>query len=67
MKLIESYTKIFFIKGDQLQSNVKHFHKIRPKEDCAPIHLKNYYFPRIYKTEVKSQIAELLKQGIIQP
>lgn len=67
LQLIETYSEIFFIKGDKLQSNVKHFHEIRTKENTLPIHVKNYRFPIIHKAEVENQMKDLLKQGIIQP
>jgi hypothetical protein len=67
LQLIESHAEIFLIKGDQLQSNVQHYHEICLKDNSLPIHVRNYRFLEIQESEVESQMEDLLKQGIIQP
>jgi len=67
LQLIESFSEIFFLPGDKLHSNVKHYHEIRTKDDTLPIFVKNYRFPEVHKKEVEDQTNELLNQGIIQP
>jgi hypothetical protein len=67
LQIIESYAEIFFLPGDKLESNVKHYHEIRTAENTLPIYVKNYRFPEIHKMEVEKQMEELLKQGIVQP
>ena len=67
MQLIESFSEIFFLPGDKLESQVKHFHEIRIKEDSLPIHVKSYRFLETHKKEVEMQVNELLHQNIIQP
>jgi hypothetical protein len=41
--LIQEFAKIFMIKGDKLQSNIKEFHETQTK-DHLPIFVKNYRF-----------------------
>lgn len=65
-KLCENYSDIFYLSGDYLTVNNFYTQEIHPL-DRTPIYRKNYRIPEAQKKEVDRQIAEMLKENIIEP
>lgn len=66
IRLVEEYSDIFYVEGDNLTFTNQIKHVIRTTDDI-PVYSKNYRYPEIYKDEVNNQIEDMLKQKIIQP
>lgn len=65
-KIISEFSDIFFTESDSLTFSNHTKHRI-PTTTDTPIHTKTYRFPQIHESEVKTQVKEMLNQGIIQP
>lgn len=65
-KVIKEYSNIFFQEGTDLTFTHAIKHTIHTKNDI-PIYRKSYRYPEVHKKEVRSQVDEMLKQGIIRP
>ncbi|KAL1448524.1 hypothetical protein WDU94_006581 [Cyamophila willieti] len=64
--LLEQYSEIFHIEGNQLSFTNQIKHIIRTHDEM-PIHTKPYRYPEIHREEVRTQINKMLEQGIIRP
>jgi len=63
-KLIEDFKDLFHKENLTFTNIVKH--RIRTTDEI-PIYTKSYRYPYVHKDEVKRQIEDMLKQGIIRP
>lgn len=61
------YSDIFYLPGDTLNTTNIYEHKITLKPNIDPIYRKPYRLPHAQKNELKKQVNELLRQGIIEP
>ena len=64
-KLCFEYRDIFYSKEIPLTFTNEVRHKINLSNE-SPILTKTYRYPEIHKSEVKTQIQQMLDQGIIQ-
>ncbi|KAI5756150.1 hypothetical protein M8J77_022526 [Diaphorina citri] len=64
--LLESYSDIFHIEGNDLSVTSEIKHVIRTKDEI-PVYTKTYRYPEVHRKEVSEQIQKMLKQGIIRP
>lgn len=60
------FSDIFYLEGDVLTFTNEIKHSI-DTNNAKPIFTKSYRYPHIHKEEVKSQINNMLDQGIIRP
>lgn len=65
-KLCIKYDDIFYREGQNLTFTNEIKHKIQTTDDI-PIHSKSYRYPFVHKEEVRTQISDMLEQGIIRP
>uniref|UniRef100_W8AI48 Retrovirus-related Pol polyprotein from transposon 297 n=1 Tax=Ceratitis capitata TaxID=7213 RepID=W8AI48_CERCA len=63
--LINKNKDLFFKEGDELTSVNEIQHNIDTTTD-RPIYTKLYRYPEIHKNEIRNQITEMEKNGIIQ-
>lgn len=63
--LLKNFKDLFFKEGDTLTSTTKIEHEIITTSNI-PIYSKIYRYPQIHEQEISSQIADMLKQGIIR-
>lgn len=59
------YRDIIYCENIPLSFTNQITHEIKLKDD-SPIYTKSYRYPEIHKEEVRTQISNMLKQGIIQ-
>lgn len=64
--LTQEFSDIFFVEGQPLTFTHEVKHEIRTQDE-NPIFTKTYRYPQVHKEEVKRQIAQMLKSGIIRP
>lgn len=64
-KLCFEYRDIFYCEEIPLSFTNEVTHKIKLKDE-TPIFTKSYRYPEVHKNEVKTQIAKMLDQKIIQ-
>ncbi|ERL95820.1 hypothetical protein D910_00384 [Dendroctonus ponderosae] len=63
--LCYEYRDIFYVEGTPLTFTNQIKHKIKTTDE-SPIFTKTYRYPEVHKPEVKRQIQEMLRDGIIQ-
>lgn len=66
LKIITKFNKAFYQDGDDLSFTHEIKHKINTVNDI-PIYTKLYRYPQVHQQEVRKQIGDMLKQGIIKP
>lgn len=64
--LCKKFNDIFYTNNQKLTFTNQVKHQIKTT-DNVPIYSKSYRYPFVHKTEVESQISEMLDQGIIKP
>lgn len=63
--LLESYSDLFHIEGNNLTFTNKIKHHIRTRDE-EPAYTKSYRYPEIHREEIRKQIDAMLNQGIIR-
>lgn len=66
IKICEKYSDVFHKEDEILTFTNQVKHDIKTKDEI-PVHTRSYRFPYCHKTEVKTQIDKMLKDGIIRP
>jgi hypothetical protein len=66
VNLIDKYSDVFALNEEQLTSNNFYKQKFRVSDDI-PVYIKNYRTPNSQKSELNSQVENLLKNNIIEP
>lgn len=66
VNLLKSYQDIFHCENKPLTFSNSIKHRIKLKDE-TPIYTKTYRYPHIHKEEVKKQVQDMLRQGIIKP
>lgn len=61
------YANIFYLPGDTLKTTNIYTHNISLKPNVTPIFSKPYRLPMSQREEIKLQITNMLKEGIIEP
>lgn len=64
-KILVENKDLFFQEGDNLTCTDEIQHEIKLSDD-RPTYAKTYRYPQIHEEEIKNQIAEMLRQGIIR-
>lgn len=65
--LCAKYADIFYLPGDKLSTTDIYTHTITLKPGTTPFFSKQYRLPHAQKHEVKQQIDEMVKEGIVEP
>lgn len=66
LKVINENQSVFHVEGDILSHTNLVRHEIRTQDDL-PVYQKSYRYPHCHKEEVQTQIAKMIKEGIIRP
>lgn len=66
LKVLHNYNDIFLLPGDKLSTTPAIQHRVITTTD-APIHIKPYRLPQVYKDEIDRQLVEMQEQDIIRP
>lgn len=66
-KICAKYANIFYLPGDTLTVTDIYTHNISLKPNVSPVFAKPYRLPKLHKDEIKRQLSEMLKEGIIEP
>ena len=64
-KTCAAYVDIFHLPGEALTSTTAVKHEIRMQSGVEPVNVKPYRLPEAQKQEVRKQVAELKRGGII--
>lgn len=65
-KVMEQYSDVFYLKGDQLTVTNAAMHEIETTTNI-PINKRQYRFPESTKKQINDEIEEMERQGIIKP
>lgn len=64
--LCSQYSDVFYLDGEKLTFTNRIKHKIKTTDE-SPIYTKSYRYPYVHRDEVRTQISDMLEQGIIRP
>lgn len=65
ISLVYKFLNVFFVEGDMLVGSNLIFHEINTATD-RPVYVKQYRIPEGLKTELKNEINELVRSGVVQ-
>jgi len=51
LQVLNEYNDIFYLPGDELDSEIKNYHDIKLKPDTKPIYVKTMIFPRFISSK----------------
>lgn len=66
VKLIKEFDDVFYVEGDQPESNEAFEHEIKLKEMVKPINLRQFRIPFALKGEMERNIKEMLDADLIE-
>lgn len=64
--LCKKYADVFYVENEPLTFTNHIKHRIKTTDEF-PVHSKTYKYPHVHRNEVRTQIKNMLDQGIIRP